>query len=293
MTLIMADHGSLRSGSKSDILECIKAPEGRADPAKITTVVVLDMAAVVHMVRPTSAKTFVEYVKQHMMPFLESQLTPTVSRVDAIWDNYPDANLKSLTHQRRGTGPRTRLGDGNTRIPKHDWNSKFLKNKDNKKELFVFLSEQIVKNDFGGELLLSTKFDSVLSNRPCEVSALQPCNHSEADTRIFLHLAHAVAQGHKKASIRTVDSDVVVLAIRFFSTLGLSELWVCFGSGRKIRDIPIHDICSHLGLLGLWHCHFSMPLRDAIQHHSSLDVARRLLGHLGKTQVDSQKHLWN
>ena len=243
----LADHGSLRSGSKSDILECIKAPEGRADPAKLTTVVVLDMAAVVHMVRPTSAKTFVEYVKQHMMPFLESQLTPTVSRVDAIWDKYPDANLKSLTHQRRGTGPRTRLGDGNTRIPKHDWNSKFLKNKDNKKELFVFLSEQIVKNDFGGKLLLSTKFDSVLSNRPCEVSALQPCNHSEADTRIFLHLAHAVAQGHKKASIHNVDSDVVVLAIRFFSTLGLSELWVCFGSGRKIRDIPIHDICSHLG----------------------------------------------
>lgn len=243
----LADHGSLRSGSKSDILGCIKSPTGQAVQARSATVVVLDMAAVVHMVRPTSAKTFMEYVTQHMMPFLESQLTPTVERMDAIWDTYPQDSLKSLTHQRRGTGPRTRIGDGHTRIPKHDWNSGFLKNEDNKKEFFSFLSEEIVKSDLRGKLLLSTTLENVLTNRPCDVSALQPCNHPEADTRIFLHLAHAVAQGHKTAYIRTVDSDVVVLAVRFFSTLGLSELWVGFGSGKKFRDIPIHDICSDLG----------------------------------------------
>ena len=39
----------------------------------------------------------------------------------------------------------------------------------------------------------------------------------------------------------------MVLAVRFFSTLGLTELWVCFGSGKKVRDIPIHDICTNLG----------------------------------------------
>ena len=44
-----------------------------------------------------------------------------------------------------------------------------------------------------------------------------------------------------------MDSDVVVLALRFFPTLGLEELWGCFGSGRYVRDIPIHDICSELG----------------------------------------------
>ena len=60
-------------------------------------------------------------------------------------------------------------------------------------------------------------------------------------------MAHAVAQGHQTAYVRTVDSDVVVLAIRFFFTLGLTELWVGFGSGKKLRDIPIHEICYHLG----------------------------------------------
>ena len=65
----------------------------------------------------------------------------------------------------------------------------------------------------GGKLLLSTRFETVLSNRPCDVRTLQPFNHSEADTRILLPLAHAAEHGHTKAYVRTVDSDVVVLAV--------------------------------------------------------------------------------
>ena len=115
------------------------------------------------------------------------------------WDNYPEGNLKSLTHQRRGTGLRTRIGDAHTQISNHEWNSGFLKNEENKKELFSFLSEEIVKKDLGWKLLLSTKYERVLSNKPCDVSALEPCNHSEADTMIFRHLAHASGQGHQTA----------------------------------------------------------------------------------------------
>ena len=58
---------------------------------------------------------------------------------------------------------------------------------------------------------------------------------------------HAAAQGHKIAYIRTVDSDVVVLAIHYFSETGLLELWICFGNGKNVRDIPVHEICSRLG----------------------------------------------
>ena len=91
------------------------------------------------------------------------------------------------------------------------------------KELFPFPSEEIVKQDMVGRLLLSTTSEKVLSNKPYDVSALEPCNHSEADTRIFLHLSHAAATGHTIAYVRTVDSDVVVLLKHFFTTLGLSE----------------------------------------------------------------------
>ena len=90
----------------------------------------------------------------------------------------------------------------------------------------------------GGKLLLSTRFETELSNRPC--------NHSEADTRILLPLAHAAEHGHTKAYVRTVDSDVVVLAVKYFESLGLSELWVGFDTGKHYRDIPIYTIRSNI-----------------------------------------------
>ena len=227
----------------------MNTPTGHANPAKEATVHVVDMAAIIHMVLPTRASTFAEYVPLHIVPFLKAQITNTVERIDAVWDTYPEQNLKSVTQQRRGWGTRTRLepdGDGRTPIPKKDWQS-YLKNEDNKKELFSFVSKQLVKADMDGKLLLSTEYEAVLSNKPFDVSALQPCNHAEADTRIILHLAHASSQGHDKECVRTVDSDIVVLATSFFEELDLSELWIGFGSGKNYRDIPVHRIQSQLG----------------------------------------------
>jgi len=200
------------------------------------------MAAVVHMVWHTSAHTFRDYVSQHLVPFVESQVTATVTRVDAVWDTYPEDNLKTLTHQHRGLGPRTEIGDGNTLIPKQDWNTGFLKNTDNERELFPFLSKELVKQDLGGRLLLSSYLQSVIFNKQQDIPGLQPCNHTEADTKILLHLADAAYQGHQIALVHTVGSDVVILALRWFASLGLSELWVCLGSAKKIRDIS-HSLC--------------------------------------------------
>ena len=121
-------------------------------------------------------------------------MTPN-EQMDAIWDSYPpEDNLKAHAQQRRGNGPRTRNGDGSTPIPKSEWNSGFLKDEDNKKELFSFISRQICKGDVNGTLLLSNYFDGVLTNRNIAVSGLQPCNQAEADTRILLHLANIMQQ---------------------------------------------------------------------------------------------------
>ena len=62
------------SGNKADILECLNAPHSRSVEAKSATVIVLDMTAVVHMIRPTTANTFMDYVSMHLVPYLESQL---------------------------------------------------------------------------------------------------------------------------------------------------------------------------------------------------------------------------
>ena len=237
----------LRQGNKSDILKCIEAPTTSCADAQKSTVHVLDMAALIHMVRPVRAATFNDYIHLHLVPHLKSQITPSVQRIDAVWDTYPEHSLKSHAHLRWGFGPRTRIDPtGSTPIPKRDWQT-FLANTDNKRDLFSYCSQMLSDNNIGSVLILTTKNDSVLSNRTCDMLELQPCNHFEADSRIFLHLAHASRQEHEQAYVLTVDSDAVVLAISFFRQLGFSKLWVGFGTGKNYRDIPIHDLYSNLG----------------------------------------------
>ena len=82
-----------------------------------------------------------------------------------------------------------------------------------------------------------------------DISDLGPdCTHEEADTRIFLHTLHASNQGHSQISIRSVDTDVVVLAIAAFNKIpNLKELFIAFGTGKKFWYIPIHQITEILG----------------------------------------------
>ena len=47
--------------------------------------------------------------------------------------------------------------------------------------------------------------------------------------------------------MRTVDSDIVVLAVHLFQSIGLTGLWIGFGTGKKYRDIPVHSIYESLG----------------------------------------------
>jgi len=96
------------------------APNCRSNATKAATLVVLDMAVVVHIFWPTLTHTFRDYVSQHLVPFVKSQITPTVTRVDAIWDTYPEENHKTLTHQHRGFSSHTKTGDGHTRIPQQE-----------------------------------------------------------------------------------------------------------------------------------------------------------------------------
>ena len=54
-------------------------------------------------------------------------------------------------------------------------------------------------------------------------------------------------QQFNKVSIRTVDTDVVVLAITSAQQLGITELWVAFGAEKNFRFLPIHELVNALG----------------------------------------------
>ena len=81
-----------------------------------------------------------------------------------------------------------------------------------------------------------------------DVNSLAPCNHEEADTRMMLHVAHAAQHGHHQIQVRTVDTDVVVLAVMVVQKLPAGdEFWVAFGTGKNYRYIAAHEIASSLG----------------------------------------------
>ena len=89
---------------------------------------------------------------------------------------------------------------------------------------------------------------------------MTPCNHEEADTRMIVHVVHAVQEGHKKIAIRTVDTDVVVICTAAFHSLACTELWILFGTGTNYRTFAIHETAKLLGIQKSR----SLPVFDAL-----------------------------
>ena len=229
---------------------------GRSKAVKEATLVILDMDAVIHIIKPQRARIFGEYTQMQLLPYMQCQITDSTSRVDAIWDTHQEASLKSQTRAKRGetSSRRTRVS-AKIPIPKRvEW-QKFLKDNQHKDELFQFIGQELQSSTVESTYhLLTTKADIVLT----DITALSPCQQEEANTRIMLHLRHAAMEGHTKPYVRTVDSDVVVLTINIFHEVGLSELWVGFGTGKSYKCIPIHYISQLLGpqrckVLSLFH----------------------------------------
>ncbi len=92
---------------------------------------------------------------------------------------------------------------------------------------FNFLSLEVGKIETEGKQLVATVGDKVKcfpSRENCKM--LSSCSHEEADTRIMVHVADAVKMGHSLVMIRTVDTDVLVLAVAIVEKLKIPELWI-------------------------------------------------------------------
>lgn len=236
--------GKLRQGKKSDLVECLesKKKSSAISNAPSVEMKVFDGAAVVHFLPVGESRTFSEYAHQVFTQYVLSELEKTM-RVDIVWDVYFKHSLKSATRENRGTGTRRRVS-ANVKLP-GNWKN-FLRNDENKEELFRFLGHQSVSEDTGDKVIISTIGESVVCSRQNQCTdRLQPCSHEEADTRILLHVQDAVVSGVKSVMIRTVDTDIVVLAVANFQSFeNLEQLWIAFGTGKAFRYIPVHEIAN-------------------------------------------------
>ena len=152
--------------------------------------------------------------------------------------------MKSATREKRGGGGggggRRRV-EGSTQIPVK-WGP-FLRNDQNKSELFHFLSDFIQKNfQPAGRTMVATVDDHVLSFPNRNNEFLQPCNHEEADTRMFVHVNDSITQDNfRSVLIRSVDTDVVVLAVNAAYRFNV-EVFVAFGTGNSFHCIEAHQL---------------------------------------------------
>uniref|UniRef100_UPI00358F0BB1 uncharacterized protein n=1 Tax=Myxine glutinosa TaxID=7769 RepID=UPI00358F0BB1 len=66
---------------------------------------------------------------------------------------------------------------------------------------------------------------------------------------MMLHAAAAMKSGHRRVLIRTVDTDVVVLAVWMAQELNevVDELWLAFGTGKNFCYIAAHELSATLG----------------------------------------------
>ena len=136
-----------------------------------------------------------------------------VKRIDVVWDVYIADSLKATARDKRGKGIRRRV-EGRNSLPRN-WQM-FLRVDENKAELFEFLAHHIAGLQNTDKQIITTLRNEVMCNDSLQHPNLSPCSHEEADTRIILHLADAAMSGYDRIMIRTVDTDVVVLAITYY-----------------------------------------------------------------------------
>ena len=80
---------------------------------------------------------------------------------------------------------------------------------------------------------------------PSELSDLTT-NQEEADTRMFLHAAHASRSRHECIAIKSSDTDVEILAC-FYSINVSSELFLESGTQARAWIIDVTKVCDSLG----------------------------------------------
>ena len=211
------------------------------------TAKIIDGAALVQMLPPGPAKTFGQYAHNFAEYIGKRMKSEGLSRIDVVFDRYFPDSLKGDTREKRGNASGTRISVKESTPICKNWGN-FLRVSGNKEELFSLIAKQLESSQVQGNVIVATSGEDVKCSSSLNIESLCPSNHEEADTRIFLHARHAAESGHRNISIRTVDTDVVVIAINMFKTLAIiEELWIEFGAGKHKRWLPVHTYVSNLG----------------------------------------------
>lgn len=270
-TSLFHEDGTMRKCSKADLghkLEeqvdkCTELP----DYSAACTTTIRDVMAIIQALPAHQYHTF-EELAENFLKVLYTTLHKSHTVID-VYDNYNNKlSIKSIERSRRSAGvslcQRKYQVIGGRAIP--PW-QKFLSVTENKTALQNYLTGYIIKH--APQRLFNTTFkiylaggfgcgEEVVCISAQGVENVQELYSSqeEADTRLLLHASHINAslqnsQMRGRIIIRSPDTDVLVLAVHYFSKLNqISELWIQAGTVSTTTDhrrfIPVHKICQSL-----------------------------------------------
>ena len=99
--------------------------------------------------------------------------------------------LKESTREQTGKGVRMKVS-GETKLPRNWMDS--LHDSANKKELFALLTSKVDEFIWPSDKDVHVTSGQAVSSFGCS-SPMNSCNHEEADTRVAVHVLHALQQG--------------------------------------------------------------------------------------------------
>eukprot|EP00732_Lithocolla_globosa_P000245 Lithocolla_globosa_v1_NODE_60_length_7376_cov_322.464554.p6 type:complete len:178 gc:universal NODE_60_length_7376_cov_322.464554:5474-6007(+) len=135
--------------------------------------------------------------------------------------------------------------EGSARLPRNF--PAFLRDSKNKTELSVFLSQKIAAYEYPqGKQVIATLGPDVIASLNTEVERfVSNCDHEEADTRMILHILHALLYCGATVCVRTVDSDILAILTSMLPDMKKvnkqANISIMLGTGKSLSIRQITD----------------------------------------------------
>ena len=157
---------------------------------------VVDGPVIVNQIPPKPSQTYGDYCSLELAgKFLK--MAKYVKRLDVVFDVYHKITRKRNTRYLRAhdnTGMRVSVPPDSQVYSNF---RSFLRNDENKTELFCLLADVLTSNESESELVC-TSLEGAITNSPTlDLSTHQPCTQEEADTRMFVHAYDLSQCGYK------------------------------------------------------------------------------------------------
>ena len=174
----LSDGGKLHTCQKSQLTTILETHVTIPDTEPEADTIIIDGSALVNSLPPRSSKTFEDYAVHDVLPSIQAYSTK-YKRTDIVFDVYRPSSLKTEARSKRGRGVRRRV-TSKGKIPSN-WRN-FLRDNDNKTELFNFLADKIAQMATPNVVIV-TKEEDAVSNHTINLDEVAPCSHEEAGVR--------------------------------------------------------------------------------------------------------------